>query len=58
MRIYIYIYIINMFIENLIRRHKNAYSIGEKIIQNMNHQNNFFNIPHWYTHGIPTIRRC
>lgn len=47
-----------MFIENLIRRHKNAYSIGEKIIQNMNHQNNFFNIPHWYTHGIPTIRRC
>jgi len=34
-----------MFIENLIRRHKNAYSIGEKIIQNMNHKNNFFNIP-------------
>jgi hypothetical protein len=34
-----------MFIENLIRRHKNAYSIGEKIIQNMNHKNNFFYIP-------------
>jgi len=34
-----------MFIENLIRRHKNAYSIGEKIIKNMNHQHNFFNIP-------------
>ena len=34
-----------MYIEHLIIRHRTAYSIGKKIIFNMNHKNNFFNTP-------------